>query len=596
MTAVSRRSLPPFWRWLIRWTSGWLPRAWRPWSNSTICTAPVAMPSRAICSADPYRRIDLPTAGWQAPSCQGITGFQHEKQSTSDPGRSQLSCQSAPDLRDQCQGRDRLLQRRVCRGQWLQPRRADRQPAQYRPPPGYARGGICPHVVVPEKRQELDGHHQEPLPQRRLLLGQRLRHADPGKRPDYRLRVGAGQAGARAGPACHPALSPHAGRSGSPCQQTAGRPGYSTCRSAGGKWHHCRCPCQGSYWLSLGTCSALLFGLQIWAQHRQQQTLQRLQATAGDSFDSELIALTYSDEPAPIARLQLAIISEQARIRTALSRLNDFAIQTSELASTSGELAERSATALRQQRDEADMAATAMNQMAVSIAEMARHIQDTAGAAQQVSGLTQAGAQQAQSTRQVIERLADTVTNISHSVDGMAAESQSIQQAADTIRSIAEQTNLLALNAAIEAARAGEHGRGFAVVADEVRSLAAKTRESTEQIQHIIASLQEVADQAVSVAHQGSREAEAGVVHVVDTQTALDGITRAIVQIHDMSRQMAVASNQQTHVAEDISRQITSIASVSDQNAELAQHSARTGREMEQTAQALHTLVARFNR
>src|SRR5690606_16662009 len=85
-------------------------------------------------------------------------------------------------------------------------------------------------------------------------------------------------------------------------------------------------------------------------------------------------------------------------------------------------------------------------------------------------------------------------------------------------------------------------------------------------------------------------------VHVVDTQTALDGITRAIVQIHDMSRQMAVASNQQTHVAEDISRQITSIASVSDQNAELAQHSARTGREMEQTAQALHTLVARFHR
>lgn len=353
---------------------------------------------------------------------------------------------------------------------------------------------------------------------------------------------------------------------------------------------------QGNYWLSLGTCSALLFGLQIWAQHRQQQTLQRLQATAGDSFDSELIALTYSDEPAPIARLQLAIISEQARIRTALSRLNDFAIQTSELASTSGELAERSATALRQQRDEADMAATAMNQMAVSIAEMARHIQDTAGAAQQVSGLTQTGAQQAQSTRQVIERLADTVRNISHSVDGLAAESQSIQQAADIIRSIAEQTNLLALNAAIEAARAGEHGRGFAVVADEVRSLAAKTRESTEQIQHIIASLQEVAGQAVSVAHQGSREAEAGVVHVVDTQTALDGITRAIVQIHDMSRQMAVASNQQTHVAEDISRQITSIASVSDQNAELAQHSARTGREMEQTAQALHTLVARFNR
>src|SRR5690606_2595543 len=204
---------------------------------------------------------------------------------------------------------------------------------------------------------------------------------------------------------------------------------------------------QGNYWLSLGTCSALLFGLQIWAQHRQQQTLQRLQATAGDSFDSELIALTYSDEPAPIARLQLAIISEQARIRTALSRLNDFAIQTSELASTSGELAERSATALRQQRDEADMAATAMNQMAVSIAEMARHIQDTAGAAQQVRGLDQAGGQEGPGTGQVIQPLADTVGNISPLVGGPAGRVPTIQPAAYILRSVRGQDNLLALNA-----------------------------------------------------------------------------------------------------------------------------------------------------
>src|SRR5690606_42067828 len=121
-------------------------------------------------------------------------------------------------------------------------------------------------------------------------------------------------------------------------------------------------------------------------------------------------------------------------------------------------------------------------------------------------------------------------------------------------------------------------------------------RRATDRAQAATDPALEVAGQAASVAHQGSPGAERGVVRVVDTQPALDGLPRAIVQIHDMSRQMAVASNQQTHVAEDISRQITSIASVSDQNAELAQHSARTGREMEQTAQALHTLVARFNR
>ncbi|MCO5786857.1 chemotaxis protein [Pseudomonas sp. G11-1] len=352
----------------------------------------------------------------------------------------------------------------------------------------------------------------------------------------------------------------------------------------------------GQYWLSLGTSALLLFGLQALALHRQRRTFSSLHATAGDSFDSELIALTYSDAPAPIARLQLAMISEQARIRTALSRLNDFAIRTSELASTSGQLAEQSAQALRKQRDEADMAATAMNQMAVSITEVTRHIQDTASAAQQVNGLSQTGSQQAQNTRQVIERLADTVSHISHSVNSLAAEAQSIQTAADMIRAIAEQTNLLALNAAIEAARAGDQGRGFAVVADEVRALAGKTQVSTEQIQRIIGSLQQVATEAVEIALQGSQEAQTGVQQVVETQEALDGITQAIAQIHVMGEQMAAASNQQADVAEDISRQITNIASVSDQNAELAQRSAQTGRDMETTAQALHTLVERFNR
>ena len=352
----------------------------------------------------------------------------------------------------------------------------------------------------------------------------------------------------------------------------------------------------GDYWLSLGSAAVLLFGLNAWARHRQSRVLQSLRDTAGDSFDSELIAQAYSDAPLPVARLQLSMISEQARIRTALSRLQDYAIRTSDLAATSGQLASESAQALRKQRDEADMAATAMNEMAASISEVSRHIHDTASAAQRVNGLSQTGSQQAQHTRQVIERLADTVRDISHSVDSLAAESQSIQQAADMIRAVAEQTNLLALNAAIEAARAGDQGRGFAVVADEVRSLAAKTQQSTEQIQKIIGSLQQVAATAVQVAHLGSQEAQAGVEHVVDTQQALDGINQAIAQIHEMGQHMAVASDQQAHVAEDISRQITNIARVSDQNADLAQRSAQTGQDMQTTAKALHALVERFNR
>ena len=352
----------------------------------------------------------------------------------------------------------------------------------------------------------------------------------------------------------------------------------------------------GNYWISLGSVAVLLFGLQGLAWRRQQRGLARLRDTTTDSFDSELIARTYSDAPPAEARLQMVLISEQSRIRTALSRLQDYATRTSDLASTSSQLASQSAQALQKQRDEADMAATAMNEMAASINEVSRHIHDTASAAQRVNGLSQTGSQQAQHTRQVIERLAATVRDISHSVDSLAAESQSIQQAADMIRAVAEQTNLLALNAAIEAARAGDQGRGFAVVADEVRALAAKTQQSTEQIQTIIGSLQQVAATAVEVAHQGSQEAQTGVEHVVDTQQALDGINLAIAEIHEMGQQMAVASDQQAHVAEDISRQITNIARVSDQNADLAERSAQTGQDMQTTAQALHALVERFNR
>jgi len=342
--------------------------------------------------------------------------------------------------------------------------------------------------------------------------------------------------------------------------------------------------------------AVLFLALGGWAYARFEQQLGSIIRSAPGAFTDPVSALTYSDAYGTNARLEMILISEDARLRTALTRLSDLAAQVSEAAVHSSHLSTQSEHALLEQRAETDLTAAAMTQMAASINEVAKHVQYTATEATTANELAEQGSKVAGSSRDAIQRLAGTVTNISNAVDNLANETQQIMSAAGVIQAIADQTNLLALNAAIEAARAGEQGRGFAVVADEVRALAGKTRESTQQIQAVIESLKKGADEAVSIAKLGISEADKGVAQVIEAQDALQGIREAIARISSMGHQMATASEEQAHVAEDISRQINNVAATFDKSASNANAAVARGAELETTSRGLRALVERFNR
>nr|WP_122745479.1 methyl-accepting chemotaxis protein [Pseudomonas viridiflava] len=318
--------------------------------------------------------------------------------------------------------------------------------------------------------------------------------------------------------------------------------------------------------------------------------LVNAQRIAGGDLTQSIVSL-HRDE----AGLMLSALGDmQNSLKNTIGQISSAADQLASAAEELNAVTEESSRGLTRQNDEIQLAATAVTEMTAAVEEVARNAISTSDASKLTSTEAATGRDQAREAVNAINTVSTEISSSTAMVEELAGRVREIGQVLDVIRGIAEQTNLLALNAAIEAARAGEQGRGFAVVADEVRALAARTQASTGEIEAMIGSVQSSADQAVR-AMGNSRTLASNTQSLAQaTGQSLERIAQSIAEINDRNMLIATASEEQSHVAREVDRNLINIQDLSTQTAAGANQTSASSQELSRLAISFNNLVGKF--